>query len=331
MKRASHFRVPPAWKLLLRDMGIDVQAVLAHARLPADLFHRESAMLSPSEYFQLWSGVEKAAGDAEVPLLLARHLSVEAFDAPLFASICSPNLHTALKRIQQYKPLIGPMELDICVDDQSTTLTIRCYGHEGPLPRSLELSEIVFFTQLARLATRESIRPVGVTVSQLPESVQPYREYFGCAVNLGTCPEVRFANEDAQRPFLTANAGMWNTFSEGLNQNLARVSATSTTVERVRAVLVELLPAGISSIETVAEKLAMSKRTLQRKLTAESASFHSVLQAVRTDLADHYLNRPDLSLSEISFLLGYHEVNSFSRAFTAWRGVAPSNYRETEM
>ncbi|CAI3802168.1 helix-turn-helix transcriptional regulator [Rheinheimera sp. MM224] len=121
---------------------------------------------------------------------------------------------------------------------------------------------------------------------------------------------------------------MWAYFENGLNKNLAKLSTASTTVERVRAVLVELLPAGHSSIEMVAEKLAMSKRTLQRKLTEESENYHSVLQSVRNDLADHYLRRSKLSLGEIAFLLGYQEVNSFIRAFTAWKGVAPGRYRD---
>ena len=72
----------------------------------------------------------------------------------------------------------------------------------------------------------------------------------------------------------------------------------------------------------------MSKRTLQRKLNSEQSSFHHELQALRTDLAEHYLNHSQLSLGEISFLLGYREANSFIRAFTSWKGLSPGQYRE---
>jgi AraC-like DNA-binding protein len=328
MKRASNFKVSPTWKLLLSDMQIDTALVLAYAKLPADLFNRESTTLTALEYFQFWYGLEMAAGCREVPLLLAEYLSAEAFDAPIFASICSPDLNTALARIKQYKPLIGPMDMTIIASDTYTSLSLSCYGYSGNLPVSLAMSEMVFFTQLARLATRVNIVPLKVVVPDLPKETKAYDAYFGCKPVQGEKMEIIFSHKDATRPFLTSNVAMWDFFEGGLNQNLSNLTLTNTTVERVKSVLVELLPAGASSIETVAEKLALSKRTLQRKLTDESEHYHSVLQAVRIDLAEHYLNRSQLSLDEISFLLGYQEANSFSRAFTVWKGIPPGSYRE---
>ncbi len=328
IKRASQFTVPQSWKVLLNDMDIDPQLVLAYAKLPADLFNREKATLSPNEYFQLWVGVEQASGEREMPLLLAEHMSVEGFDAPIFAAICSPNLNTALKRIQQYKPLIGPMVMTLDVADKETKLSISCYGQRQALPKSLALTEVVFFTQLARLATRKRIQPLQVTLPELPNNLEEYQAYFGCPLVKGDGVEVRFKAEDAVHPFVTSNAQMWGFFEQGLNQKLKDLDASASTVERVRAVLVESLPAGNSAIEMVAEKLAMSKRTLQRKLTAEAESYQSVLQMVRAELADHYLEKSQMSLGEISFLLGFQEANSFIRAYSAWKGISPGHYRD---
>lgn len=329
MKRASKFVISPTWKLLLNDMQIDLNAVLAYANLPADLFNREHATLSPLGYFQLWNGIDQAAGERQLPLLLANHMTVESFDAPIFASICSPNLNTAVKRLSQYKPLIGPMELDVQQSDTETKLTITCYGFQGQLPRSLSLTEVVFFTQLSRLATREPIQPLEIELTELPDNLAEYEAYFGCKMKLGKHVAVRFRAEDASRPFLTQNAVMWEFFEAKLNQKLADLDSTANTVDRVRAVLLEALPSGESTIEHVAGKLAMSKRTLQRKLTAEVETYQSVLQSVRAELADHYLEKSNMSLGEISFLLGFHEANSFIRAYSSWKGISPGTYRET--
>ena len=328
IKRASQFTVPQSWKVLLNDMDIDPQLVLAYAKLPADLFNREKATLSPNEYFQLWVGVEQASGEREMPLLLAEHMSVEGFDAPIFAAICSPNLNTALKRIQQYKPLIGPMVMTLDVTDKETKLSISCYGQRQALPKSLALTEVVFFTQLARLATRKRMQPLRVTLPELPNNLEEYQDYFGCQLVKGDGVEVRFKAEDAAHPFVTSNAQMWGFFEQGLNQKLKDLDASASTVERVRAVLIESLPAGNSALEMVADKLAMSKRTLQRKLTAEAESYQSVLQMVRAELADHYLEKSQMSLGEISFLLGFQEANSFIRAYSVWKGVSPGHYRD---
>jgi len=328
MKRTSKFAVSPFWKVLFSDMQLDTAAVLRHAKLPADLFSLENASLSPAEYFQLWEALEHVAGEQEVALLIAQHLSTESFDPPIFASLCSPDLNTALKRMSHYKPLIGPMILEVAISNKDTRLTIHCYGYKEHIPRSLGMSELVFFTQLSRIATRSYIRPLAIELPNLPNSLGLYKTYFGCDVSQSKCVSIRFSAEDAQRPFLTSNSAMWEYFKGKLNRKLADIDSRATTVERVRAVLLEALPSGYGSIESVADKLAMSKRTLQRKLTSEAESFQSVLQSVRAELADHYLESSKMSLGEIAFLIGFREANSFIRAYSTWKGISPGYYRE---
>ncbi|KZN34213.1 AraC family transcriptional regulator [Pseudoalteromonas luteoviolacea] len=328
MKISSKFSIYANCKILLKDMDIDVQAVVAYSKLPADILNREIAYLTPQEYFAWWAAIEQVAEGRDVPLLVAEHLSVEVFDAPLFAAMCSPHLLTALKRIQLYKPLRGPMKMDLDSDDKTTKMSLYCYGFDGFVPNVLALSEMVFFTKLARMATRHHVVPVKVTLPELPTNMAAYEAFFGCKPVLGNELSITFKNEDVQRPFLTANSSMWSYFEEGLKKKLADLSGTATTVERVRAVLVESLPAGESAIDVVASKLSMSKRTLQRKLSDEQTSYHEVLQQVRSQLAEHYLSKSHVTLGEIAFLLGYQESNSFIRAFTGWHGVSPGSYRE---
>lgn len=328
MKRASKFAISPNWKLMLLDMGIDVEKALKYAELPADLFSRRQMSITPEGFFQLWGGVEQAAEGKDLPLLFAEHFSAEAFDAPIFASICSPDMKTALQRLRDYKPLIGPMLMDIETSKKSIDLKLTCYGYQGALPQLFSLTELVFFTQLVRMATRENIIPLMVGLPALPEDCQAYNQYFGTPLKVTPEVSISFSVEDASKPFLTSNAAMWEFFEDKLNRKLADMNVQSSAVERVRAVLLESLPAGESSIEMVAGKLAMSKRTLQRKLTAESESYQSVLIRVRQELADHYLEKSEMTLGEISFLLGFQEANSFIRAYSSWKGVSPGQYRD---
>lgn len=328
MKRASRFVVSKSWKLLLTDMGLDVTNVFVHAGLPLDLFNREQATLSPAEYFSLWQGIERVAEGKEVPLLLAKHITVEAFDPPIFACICSQNLNAALNRLKQYKPLIGPMELYIDETKAITRLEINCYGYEEDIPHALGLTELVFFTQLTRIATREAVKAQKIELPVLPDNKEIYEEYFGCSLTRANTIAISFNAEDAKRPFLTSNAAMWDFFEEKLNQKLANLDKAASTADRVRALLLEMLPSGDNSIETVTDRLAMSKRTLQRKLKDEAETFQSVLKSVRADLADYYLEKSAMPLTEIAFLLGFQESNSFIRAYSSWKGVSPGSVRE---
>ncbi len=48
MKKASQFTVQRGWKIMLTDMGLNPAHVLSLAGLPADLFSRREATLSPA-------------------------------------------------------------------------------------------------------------------------------------------------------------------------------------------------------------------------------------------------------------------------------------------
>lgn len=330
MKQATHFTVQRGWKLLISDMGLNPADVLKLGGLPADLFSRKDASLSPADYFRLWQGLEQAAGTEELPLKIGQAISVEAFDPPIFASLCSPDLNTALRRLAQFKRLIGPMVLTVDVGKHQTSVGIDCYGYEGQLPRSLGAAELVFFSALARLATRQRIVPTEVVLAQPPENPAPFEDYFGTRVKTGEANRIAFSAQDANRPFLTADTAMWEFFEAGLKKRLSDLDAEASIVQRVRSTLLEMLPGGQSSIEEAAKRLAISKRSLQRRLSDESSSFKEILNATRKELAQHYLARSSISPGEISYLLGFQDSNSFIRSFRGWTGTTPGEYRSAQ-
>jgi AraC-like DNA-binding protein len=192
----------------------------------------------------------------------------------------------------------------------------------------LGVSELVFFTQLARLGTREHIEPLAASVPDVPLNLAPYTAYLGCDLGTSEQIQIAFSALDGRRPFLTDNMAMWAAFEPALNNRLSALEAQASLRERVRAVLLETLPAGISSIDAVAQRLAVSKRSLQRQLAEESVGFQELLSEVRHELAQHYLSRTDISAGEISWLLGFQESNSFIRAFRSWTGTTPAAYRQ---
>src|SRR4030095_8911584 len=95
----------------------------------------------------------------------------------------------------------------------------------------------------------------------------------------------------------------------------------------VENALVPLLPHGKARLREVAAKLAMSERTLARRLAPEGTSFNAVLEELRFELAKRYIDDPDLSISEIAWLLGYQEVSAFTHAFKRWSGKTPRQMR----
>jgi AraC-like DNA-binding protein len=327
MAKVNPYTVNPGWRLLLNDLGIRPVDVLRRAGLPDDLFGREKETVSTDEYFRLWRGIEEESADPTLPLRIGAAISVEAFDPPIFAALCSPDLNTALGRISHYKRLVCPMVLHIDVSDRATTIDFEWLDAQAEPPLSLVATELVFFVQLSRIATRTRVSPLEVRAPHLPEQIDEYTKYFGVAMQQGPSPMIAFKPADAVRPFLTANEKMWQFFEPELQKRLSEVDESATTADRVQAALLELLPGGQASIDPVSKKLGTSARTLQRRLKQEGRSFQDLLNRTREDLAMHYLRNSDISGAEISFLLGFDDPNSFVRAFHTWTGETPGRVR----
>ena len=98
--------------------------------------------------------------------------------------------------------------------------------------------------------------------------------------------------------------------------------------QKAKATIVDQLPSGSVTDETVARSLHMSSRKLQRQLKREGTTFNTLLNKVRQDLAQKYLREEDTSMTEIAFLLGFSESSAFSRAFRRWMGVSPTTFRK---
>ncbi len=327
MMHASKFTVDPVWRIIIKDLGLTEDEVLKRAQLQLDLFSQPKAEMTAQEYFRLWEGLEASLKTPCFPLEIVKGISAEAFSPPIFASLCSPDLNTAMKRLSRFKQLIGPMSLRVDIGKQETSLIMDCLYTDLPLPESLAVMELVFLTNLVRLGTREFIVPLYVSSKTALSETQKYAEYFGRVPVQGDSYQIIFSAEDAARPFITENPGMWNFFEPELRKRLSQLQKEDTFASRVRSSLYELLPSGRGSSETVAQNLAVSKRSLQRHLKNEGTTFQKELNKTREKLARHYLSNSALPGSQISFLLGFDDPNSFVRAFRTWTGTTPEKMR----
>jgi AraC-like DNA-binding protein len=322
----NRYALEPGARAMLTDIGLSPTAVLRRAGLRPDILSHGPVWLSQDEFFSLWRAIEIEADHPDLPILLVETFSADLFSPALFAAVVSPDLNTAALRVAQYKRLIGPLDMDINIGAHETTLSFGWPVGAQP-PDSMVLTELLFWVGLARLGTRSDVTPTRVTVPTPPNDLDTYRRVFGVEISPSVTKSVSFRADDAARPFLTANEAIWETFEPQLRHRLAELDVEASTSERVGAVLLEVLPAGRTTVADVANELAVSSRTLHRQLKAEGASFQRILSGTREKLARHYLRNPTLSGTDIAFLLGYGDTSSFYRAFQSWTGQTPEQIR----
>src|SRR5262249_54990866 len=109
---------------------------------------------------------------------------------------------------------------------------------------------------------------------------------------------------------------------------VATQSKTESTADQVRRVFGTRMAGGDMRIEAVAHRLAMTPRTLQRRLAEEGTTFDAVRDVMRKSAAETLLAESTLTLGEVTYLLGYSEPAAFHRAVKRWHGVGPLALRK---
>jgi AraC-like DNA-binding protein len=108
-----------------------------------------------------------------------------------------------------------------------------------------------------------------------------------------------------------------------------RASGSDYRLSRVRSVIAGLALAGTISLESAAQGLATSPRTLQRRLRKHGMTFGALVDACRFEIAGALLRETDLKVQEIALRIGYSTPSTFTRAFARWSGCSPHAYRQT--
>ena len=323
----SRFVLDGRYGDLLAFYGLSLEEALRKAELPGDTFAHKTPTLTEEQYFGFMDAVGSLITDPEMPIQIACTNKIESFSPPIFASYCSKNGRICIERLARYKRLIGPMIFVLSENDEELTVELTTEDGTNEIPQFLVETEFAFLVGIIRRASREAIGPVQV-IMRNPVSGAAFDRFLGMKVEKGDQNAITFKKSDLEKPFISYDEAMWNYFEPELTKRLSEIEVDDSVSARVRSALTELLPGGASGIDDVAAKLGMTRRTLQRKLAEENTTFQKQLNSTREVLAIHYISNTDMTANDIAYLLGYLELNSFLRAFTAWTGKTVTQYRK---
>jgi AraC-like DNA-binding protein len=201
------------------------------------------------------------------------------------------------------------------------------------VPLRAEASDMFwsFILRLMRHLDSEKLNPsrVDVTIDETPEAAAAYEKFFRCPINFG-CNEMAlyFDTATLERELPTASHELARLSDQVVQDYLAKMDRDDI-VSRVNGLLVANLPAGAYSKEDAARELHMSARTLQKRLQEADTTWRELLDGTRTELAISYLRSGRYSLGEITFMLGFNDTSSFSRAFKRWTGKPPGSFTQS--
>ena len=293
--------------------GLDARALLAEVGLPPRCLEDPDLPLPGAAVAEL---LERAATRGHEPAFGLRMAAARRLSnlGPLGLLMRDqPTLRHALGALVHHIHLHNEA-LTVTLEEGDGLVTIReetVIEGGAPTRQAVELAMGTTFRVLT-LFLGEGWRPRLVSFRHdAPPDAQWHHRLFGPAVAFGQEINGIFCNAaelDAPNP--------------GADPVMARYTRLlleadpgkhPTMSDRVRRLAVLLLPRGHCRAEVVARHLGVDRRTVANHLAAEHTTFSELIDAMRGELLQRYLAQGSRSLTEVSALLGFSELSSFSR------------------
>jgi AraC-like DNA-binding protein len=313
-----------------KEAGLQIEPLLRKAGLTELEIDDPGVRLRVRDQISFLNLVADALPDDLLGFHLAQVLDPREIGLVYYVLASSEVLSEALQRAARYSSIVNEGIALKYVEGRDICITFEYVG----VSRHVDRHQIEFWVTALIRACRNlagvHLLPARVRFIHRRESGRSeIAKFFGTVVEYGgALDEVAFATTVKQMPVVSADPYL-NKFliaycDEAHSSRPANRGAFRTGVENK---IVPLLPHGKAKAGEVARRMGVSQRSLARRLTSEGLTFSDVLDSLRFDLAERYLADEALSISQIAWLLGYHEVSGFTHAFKRWTGKTPREAR----
>lgn len=277
----------------------------------------------------LWERAADLIPDPCFGLDAARFFHPSHLGALGYAWLASPDLRTALRRMHRYVGMLSEGR-EVLIEEglREVRVTTRLEPGARHQPVRAQVS-LAVQTTLLRWNLGPDFVPSRVTLTQpCPGSPQRFEAAFGRLPEFDASADlIAFPTRLMDQPLASGNPQLAQLSEDYLVDYMARLERDDVAGRAQRAIADRLACGGVR-IDEVARKLAMSPRTLQRRLVESGTSFRTVVETTRREIVERALRNPRLSLTEVAFCAGFSNQSTLTAAVRQWHGMAPTQYRE---
>ncbi len=316
------------------NAGVSPPELLLAAGLSPMELADPDAYLPEAMELRLWEEAVRRTGDQDFGVHLAEwagRFPPDHFDVLSFAVRSCPTLREHYRVVGRYIRLIHE-GVYLTLEEEGDVARLR-HGHvpEQIGPRQPVEGMLAMAVLNGRLCTGDDLAPRAVCFSHpRPESVSEQERIFRAPVHYGCArSELLFERTALDRPQRSAEKRLFALLDRQIDVLLSKLPESHRFRDIVVRCMMDELPEREPAVATIASKLHMSERSLQRRLQSEGTSFAEVLSDLRRDRALHHLKDQRISIGEVAFLLGFLDVTAFHRAFKRWTGNTPAEYRRS--
>ncbi len=312
-----------------KRLGMDVETLLSHVGIEAELLHQAKARISPEQYIRLVQMLWMVTQDEFIGFGPSRRLGTFSIMCQLI--VHAKTLGEALELSTQFYKLFGD---DWCVtlerDKHEARLALVVPQEQDPEHYLTESMLMIWHGLAAWLIDRRiPLERVHFNYPR-PAHGDEYDAMFFAPVTQfdASRTEIVFAADYLDLPIRQDAPRLEEFLKEAPANLLVKFKNTNSLTSRIRDVLKSQIGEEMLTLNDVASMLYLSPQTLRRRLAAEGKSYQGVKDALRRDAAIHLLLNPKLTLEDVAQQVGFSETSTFHRAFKKWTGVTPGLYRQ---
>jgi len=307
----------------LRTLGYDTAALLASGGLaPADLDDPDAQL--PCEICGvLFGGACRQRFMPNLALALAQVTPLGAWALLDYLVATADTVGAGLHQLARYFDVVEDA-IALTIDDTVDPVRV---GITANAPFAVEFEAALTISRL-REETGGRFTAAGLSFRHAIDDPAAFARAVGCpVVDRAAWDGLTVSSESWQLPLRRRDPILRRLLESQAEAILARLPARNGLALDVQRALASRIAGGDTRIESVGRALAMSARTLQRRLAEEGVSYQQVLEDARKEAAGRYLADRTLAIGEIAYLLGYSEPAPFHRAFRRWYGKTPEAFR----
>ena len=315
--------------------GVAVEPLLARYKLPADVLAQQPGkveLTTPISVLPaLADDVAASLNDAHLGLSLSEWMPRGAYGVAEFLMRAGPTLRHSFQNFCRFNAIIAPGQ-SFRFDE--TPVEARFHNTVPQRPNAIgrhfqEYSSAVVLKTFVLMTGQKPThawfshaRPSPLNQERLSKGLFTSEVSFDEATN-GFAFSLAVLDEEVRG----GDAALYAFLEEHAVVALASRPRSDDLIDKLRHHIRDALKQGEPNVERLAQRLNMSGRTLQRRLSDRKTSFQEVLDLVRFDLARTYLKDVRLDVSQVAYLLGYSELRAFDRAFRRWASKSPTQWR----
>jgi AraC-like DNA-binding protein len=307
-------------------LGYDVAALLAAVGVRRTDLDDPDALIPCETCGRLFQCAMQSRRLANVGIRLGAVVPIGTFPLLDYLALSSDDVGQACRQCSRFVQLVGsPFPLEI--DDTDDPIRVVCLTSDPGMRFGVAYS-ISLMVHHLREETDPSVAFEYVSLMHEPDDRSEVERILGCRVRAQAAwSGVALSREAWTQPMRRRDSVLRSMLEDHATEVAAKRPMGDPLIASVRRALVRRIGRGDDSVEAIARELAMSPRTLQRRLSEAGVSYQELSDQLHREVAEKHLTDSRLSIAEVAYLLGYSEPAAFHRAFKRWNGVTPQEFR----